>query len=142
MSSYPPNYAPGPQGPSYNGPPAGATGAMQASAKQAGQVVPEKEPIEKGFELLKRMEPDIEMIAIEYSAASIAVSLRDISTQLHRLCTQVELGNVGQGSNLAQIAANTEDHTVKLDNISQAAFKLLNAKTAILEDELKRLRRY
>mgnify|MGYP000844959010 CR=1 FL=1 len=125
--------------PLNTGGPAGVTGSMQAQAKQ---VVPEKEPIEKGFELLKRMEPDIEMIAIEYSAASIAVSLRDISTQLHRLCTQVELGNVGQGSNLAQIAANTEDHTVKLDNISQAAFKLLNAKTAILEDELKRLRRY
>lgn len=125
--------------PLNTGGPAGVTGSMQAQAKQ---VVPEKEPIEKGFELLKRMEPDIEMIAIEYSAASIAVSLRDISTQLHRLCTLVELGNVGQGSNLAQIAANTKDHTVKLDNISQAAFKLLNAKTAILEDELKRLRRY
>lgn len=137
MSQYPPQLNPmmSPTGP---GGPAGLSGAM-AQAEKASQSPPEREPIEKGFDLLQRMEPGTEAIAIEYSAASIAVSLRQISLDLRALVNLVREGNIGQGVNLSKIADHLNSGNAQLTNVRGAIDSVAKAKREALQNELSKL---
>ena len=121
----------------------------QGLSGQAAQAMPSKPPpegLEVGMEMLKRLEPDLTPLPMEIMVCSIAVSLRNISDKLSALANVTEQGNFGQSYSLKAIkdaidSSNTRIEG-KLQNISEAAFKLINIKVSVLEEELKKLRGY
>lgn len=121
----------------------------QGLSGQAAQAMPSKPPpegLEVGMEMLKRLEPDLTPLPMEIMVCSIAVSLRNISDKLSALVNVTEQNNFKQSYNLKAIkdaidSSNTRIEG-KLQNISEAAFKLINIKVSVLEEELKKLRGY
>ena len=130
------------------GQPVGNTLGPQGLSGQAAQVTPSKPPegLEVGMEMLKRLEPDLTPLSMEVMVCSIAVSLRYIHIDLSSIKNAIEAGDFGQRDSLKAIADKIDSSNTriegKLQNISEAAYKLINLKVSVLEEELKKLRGY
>lgn len=97
-----------------------------------------------GVEVMRQMETDIPIHPF-VSLASIAISLKSISTSLVQINQTLHTGNIGQGSNLQhlpQIKQALDGIKSEVGNISSGVFQGVNAKAKALEDELRRMRGY
>ena len=80
--------------------PVGPTAPMAAQAKMDR---PPPEGLEIGMESLKRLEPDLTPLPMDYMVMSIAVSLKGINDNLFTIKNEIEAGNFGQRDSLKAI---------------------------------------
>ena len=123
------------------GQPVSNTLGPQGLSGQAAQAMPSKPPpegIEVGMDMLKRLEPDLTLLPMEFMICSIAVSLRNISDKLSALVNVTEQGNYGQRDSLAKIADAVTTVGSHVSSVRSDVDQIAKAKREALQDMLSR----
>lgn len=95
-----------------------------------------------GAEVMKQMETDVPIHPL-VSLASIAISLKSISTSLVQINQTLHTGNLGQGDNLRSIKENTDKIARAVESvgghISSARQDKINALQKAISDQMSRV---